>query len=259
MLKTKDLVYIAVFTALIAAGAFIRIPVPVVPFTLQFLFTDSAGLILGKKRGTASVACYVVLGLVGLPIFTSGGGIFYVLEPTFGYIIGFVIGAFVTGVIAGKKSSPSYWRLLAASFAGLAVVYAFGMVYYWLICKLYLKSAIGISALFLYCFALAVPGDIALCFVAAAGAKRLNSVLNKSGEVKSMIVEKIKNKICDGESITRAESEKLISADLSELSAAADGIRAKFCGNGFDLCSILNAKSGRCGEDCKFCAQSARY
>lgn len=62
MNKTKSLIYCGLFTALIAIGAFIKIPVPVVPFTLQFLFTMLAGLLLGSKRGTASVVAYMVLG-----------------------------------------------------------------------------------------------------------------------------------------------------------------------------------------------------
>ena len=59
MSKTKTLIYCSLFTALIAAGAFIKIPVPVVPFTLQYLFTMLAGLLLGSKRGTISVVAYM--------------------------------------------------------------------------------------------------------------------------------------------------------------------------------------------------------
>ena len=182
-MKTKDLALMALFTALTAAGAFIRIPIPVLPFTLQFLFTTMAGLLLGPVRGALSVLCYLVLGLIGLPIFSDGGGIFYVLQPTFGYLIGFLAGAFITGKIAHRANAPSFGRLLAACFAGHVVVYILGMVYYWLICTFYTKSGIGIGALFLYCFVLAVPGDIFLCFVSAIAAKRLYPVLikNKKG------------------------------------------------------------------------------
>lgn len=65
---TRDLVLFALFTALIAIGAFIRIPVPFCPFTLQLLFTTLAGAILGGRRGAASVSVYVLLGLVGVPV-----------------------------------------------------------------------------------------------------------------------------------------------------------------------------------------------
>lgn len=258
-MRTKDLAYIALFTALIAAGAYIRIPVPVVPFTLQFLFTNLAGLLLGAKKGAVSVGCYIALGLIGLPVFTGGGGIFYVFEPTFGYIIGFAAGAALTGYIAGRKQSPSFWRLMAASGAGLIIVYLFGMIYYWLICNFYLSSPIGVKALFLYCFALAVPGDAFLCFISAIIAKRVRVIVIKQKRNKKMSVEFLKNKVLSGGSIEREEAVLLIKADLNDLCCAANEIREKFCGNGFDLCAIVNAKSGRCGEGCKFCAQSARY
>ena len=107
---------ICLFTALIAAGAFIRIPIPVVPFTLQFLFTTLAGLLLGGKNGAISVGVYIFLGLLGLPVFASGGGFAYVLTPTFGYLIGFGAGAYLTGRIANAKPQPSFKRLLSHAF-----------------------------------------------------------------------------------------------------------------------------------------------
>ena len=63
MTKTKSMIYCGLFTALIAAGAFIKIPVPVVPFTLQYLFTMLAGLFLGSRKGMISVVAYMLLGL----------------------------------------------------------------------------------------------------------------------------------------------------------------------------------------------------
>lgn len=171
--KTKNMILCAMFVALIAAGAFIKVPVPVVPFTLQFLFTMLAGLLLGGKLGFAAVCIYIILGLSGLPVFAQGGGISYVFQPSFGYIIGFAIAAFVTGTIANQNAKPGYKRLLAANFIGLGIVYSFGMVYYYLISSLYLGTPIGLWPLFLYCFILAVPGDIALCIVGAVLGKRL--------------------------------------------------------------------------------------
>ena len=100
--KTKNLAYCALFTALIAVGAFIRVPVPVVPFTLQYLFTMLAGLLLGPRLGTIAVGTYVLLGLVGLPIFAQGGGFWYVFQPSFGYLLGFCVGTFVTGWLAQR-------------------------------------------------------------------------------------------------------------------------------------------------------------
>lgn len=176
-LKTKDMLLCAMFTTLTAVGAFIRIPIPLVPFTLQFLFTMLAGLLLGSKLGALSVLTYLLLGLAGLPVFTEGGGIFYIFKPTFGYLIGFLAGTYVTGRIANQVSCPSYKRLLAANFTGLFLVYSFGMIYYWIISTYYLGTGIGLWPLFLYCFLLAVPGDIFLCILAAILGKRLIPVL----------------------------------------------------------------------------------
>ena len=121
--KTKNMILSAMFVALISVGAFIKIPVPVVPFTLQVLFTMLAGLLLGGKRGALAVCVYTALGLAGLPVFTQGGGLGYIFQPTFGYIIGFAVGAYVTGVIANRSNRPGYKRLLSANFAGLAIIY----------------------------------------------------------------------------------------------------------------------------------------
>ncbi|MCR5111060.1 MAG: biotin transporter BioY [Ruminococcus sp.] len=178
-MKTKNLIFTAMFAALITAGAYIRIPVPVCPFTLQFLFTTLAGLLLGSRNGAISVAVYVILGLAGLPVFTGGGGIGYIFQPTFGYLIGFIFGAFVTGKIAHSGELKMY-RLLTACFCGLMVVYAMGMVYYWAISKFWLKEPIGIAPLFLYCFILAVPGDICLCVLSAVMGKRLIPITEHS-------------------------------------------------------------------------------
>ncbi len=102
--KVKELVLFSLFTALTAIGAFIRVPVPLCPFTLQLLFTTLSGLILGSRKGAASVAVYVVLGLSGVPVFTQGGGPGYIFQPTFGVhrgslAYGEIVGAYGKTVI----------------------------------------------------------------------------------------------------------------------------------------------------------------
>ena len=181
-MKTKRIekfILSALFVALIVVGAFMRIPIPAVPFTLQFLFTMMAGLLLGGKLGAASVGVYIALGLLGLPVFAEGGGLSYALKPSFGYLIGFAAASYVTGVIGNKSLNPGYKRLLAANFIGLGIVYLFGMAYYYLMSNFYLGSPIGLWPLFLYCFILAVPGDIALCIFGAILGKRLIPILKK--------------------------------------------------------------------------------
>ena len=181
--KTKDLISCALFTTLIIAGAFIRIPVPVVPFTLQFLFTCLAGSLLGSRRGTISVIVYIVLGLIGLPIFAEGGGFWYVVKPTFGYLIGFCGGTFVTGylsdrIYSGGQTEKTLSKQLIANFAGLIIVYAVGMAYCYIISNFVIGVPLGVWPLILYCFILAVPGDICLCILAALLTKRLRPIIN---------------------------------------------------------------------------------
>ena len=134
-----------------------------------------AGLLLGGRLGAISVGAYAVLGLLGLPIFTEGGGFWYLLKPSFGYILGFIVGAYVTGKMAAKTSN--FWHILGANLVGLIIVYGMGMVYYYIICNFVLGTPIGLWPLVLYCFLLAVPGDLCLCVLAAAVTVRLRVAL----------------------------------------------------------------------------------
>ena len=68
----------------------------------------------------------------------------------------------------------------------------------------------------------------------------------------------LKEKIYAGEQITRQEAIRLQEQPLPELCRQADEIRRTFCSDGFDLCTIVNGKSGRCSEDCRFCGSAYR-
>ena len=178
-ISTQELVLGGVFTTLIAVGAFIKIPVPVVPFTLQFLFTMLAGLLLGGRRGAMSVGVYILLGLIGLPIFAEGGGFWYILKPSFGYLLGFMLAAYVTGRMVERRARLSTGWVTAVNFLGLFIVYAAGMIYYYVICNYVIDTPIALGPLFLYCFVLAVPGDIWLCVLAAILTVRVKPVFDK--------------------------------------------------------------------------------
>ncbi len=141
--RIQKMAMCSLFTALTAVGAFIKIPVPVVPFTLQFLFTMLAGLLLGGKLGAVSVGAYAFLGLAGLPIFAEGGGFWYLLKPSFGYILGFILAAYVTGKMTEKLEGLTFGKILTANFVGLAIVYGAGMVYYYIICNYVINTPIG--------------------------------------------------------------------------------------------------------------------
>ena len=178
--RTYKMILVALFAALIAVGAFIRIPVPLVPFTMQTFFIVLAGMLLGKKLGAASALVYLAVGLVGIPVFSQGGGIGYVLKPSFGYLIGFVVGAFVTGAIARKVEQPSFWRLFLAALAGLAVVYVLGTTYFYFLSNYYLGKQVSVWTAVLYCFLVLVPGDLLKSALAALIAKRLIPLLQKN-------------------------------------------------------------------------------
>ena len=80
--KTYKMILVSIFAALTAVGAFIKIPLPPVPFTLQVFFVILSGLLLGSRMGLASQIVYIALGLVGVPVFTEGGGLQYIFHPT---------------------------------------------------------------------------------------------------------------------------------------------------------------------------------
>ena len=95
--STRDLVLIPLFAALFSIGAFIKIPIGLVPASLQTIFVLLAGMLLGARRGALAVLLYLLLGLIGLPVFTAGGGPGYILHPTFGYLLGMLPAAWLAG------------------------------------------------------------------------------------------------------------------------------------------------------------------
>ena len=171
--RTKNIVLCALFIALITVGAYIRIPTPLIPITLQFFMTIMAGMLLGDKLGALSVLLYIVLGLIGVPVFATGGGIGYIFRPSFGYMIGFVIGAFVCGRMTAAAGGQKFGRLFVAALVDTAVVYTCGTVYCWLINAYYLNEAIGFWPLILSCILTPLPKDLLLCLLAAYLGKRL--------------------------------------------------------------------------------------
>ncbi len=176
-LKIKHICLISIFSALICIGAFIKIPLPYIPFTLQVLFVNLAALMLGAKLGAFSVLIYIILGLLGLPVFANGGGFNYILNPTFGYIIGFLFGCFLAGFIAEKDKNLSYKLMLIASFVNLTVIYFFGLLYYFFINKFVLKINFAFSAILLHGFVLTLPGDVISCIVSCVLTKKLKKIL----------------------------------------------------------------------------------
>lgn len=139
-MKTRDLIFISMFTALAVAGAFIRIPLPFLSITFQMLFALLAGIILGPVRGMIAMTMYMLLGLAGLPVFSLGGGLGYVTQPSFGFIIGFIPGAFISGFFYSKLIIKPYLKTFLSFSAGTFIVYVIGILYMYIILKFYLNK-----------------------------------------------------------------------------------------------------------------------
>ena len=178
-MKTKDMIFVALFAALTAVGAFIRIPLGISTITLQFLFTALAGILLGAKLGALSQAVYVALGLVGVPIFASGGGFQYVFNPTFGFLAGLIPTAWVIGALTAQSKTPA--RVALSCFAGLGVLYLIGVPYMGVIVNAYLGRGLTLWQIVKSGMLVYLPGDclkIALCAAAAPRLTRSLARLN---------------------------------------------------------------------------------
>ena len=165
-IKATDAVLISLFTALTAVGAFIKIPIPHVPLTLQTLMVMFAGLILGSRRGALSQFLYLMLGLLGFPIFAQGGGPAYVLQPSFGFLVGFIPGAYVIGKIVEGENNLSLSRTLAALLLGQATIYFFGLSYLYFNLNFIIHKALSFVSVLKIGFLVFIPGDILKTIVA---------------------------------------------------------------------------------------------
>ncbi|WZL72745.1 biotin transporter BioY [Clostridiaceae bacterium 35-E11] len=172
---------VALFAALTAIGAFIKIPIPYVPFTLQYLFCALAGVFLGAKLGAYSQLLYVGIGLAGVPVFTEGGGVAYILKPTFGYLIGFIVAAFVIGKITEECRRIHFKNTFFAVLSGLFFVYLFGVIHLYLIYNLYLGDAKTFGWAILYGFILCIGGDLILSAIVAIIATKTVPILRREG------------------------------------------------------------------------------
>lgn len=126
--RLRQMVYASMFGALTAVGSLIVIPLQPVPITLQTMFTGLAGIMLGGYTAAWSQVIYVMLGLIGLPVFAGGkAGLGTLFGPTGGFLIGFIAGAYVIGKIVEQKEKPGLAWIGLALVAGYAVIYGFGI------------------------------------------------------------------------------------------------------------------------------------
>ena len=185
-MKTRRIIYISIFAILTAIGARIAVPLPLVPFTLQTMFCMLAGLLLGPRYGAASQAFYMFMGLIGVPVFTGGGGLSSIFMPSFGYVVGFVACAWITGTITQKLSEsgriPRTRDYLAASLAGVAGVYIFGLLHLYLIVNFWMPgNGMPLMKVLSIGFFSTIGGDIIKAFLSSVIAFRIRKTSVFSG------------------------------------------------------------------------------
>ncbi|HUW68123.1 MAG TPA: biotin transporter BioY [Candidatus Nanoarchaeia archaeon] len=147
--NVKPLIYAALFAALTAIGAFIKIPIPIspVPITLQVFFVLLAGLMLGARGGGTSMIVYIILGIIGLPVFSGGtSGLGVLFGPTGGYLLGFIAGAFVIGLVYKITGSTRVGAIIAM-VAGLIIIYLMGVIQLSSAAQISIQQAVTVGVL----------------------------------------------------------------------------------------------------------------
>ena len=179
--------FIALFTAIICVGCFIKIPLGVIPIVLQNVLCILSAVLLGGFIGAAPTALFLLAGLIGLPVYSGGtGGIAVWLGPTGGFLPGYLFGALVAGLIAGKpdvSEKKLSWKLVIritlAITAGMIILYIPGVIRfsYWAtgagkVPADKTASAYALSA----CVLPYIPGDIIKIVIAVPSALKLRPV-----------------------------------------------------------------------------------
>ena len=134
---------------------------------MQDFFVLLSGHVLGPVYGAASQLAYLFLGLLGLPVFSEGGGLAYIFKPTFGYLLGFPLASFIAGLIVhrGAKSSSNLppsgvWRLVLANIAALLAIFIPGVFYLWWNLNFVLGQKLAFTRAAQVGFLVFLPGDV---------------------------------------------------------------------------------------------------
>ncbi|WP_084242647.1 biotin transporter BioY [Planomicrobium okeanokoites] len=179
--RTLKLVHIAMFSALMAIGANLTsfLIIGGVPITLQTFFAILAGLLLGSKLGAASMVVYAFIGLAGVPVFAKfSGGMDTIISPTFGFIVSFILLAYVVGLIAEKF--PTRKGFVAAALAGLAINYLFGTNWMYAAYKLWFAAPEGFTYMMAWAWMVPpLPKDLILAVLAGFFGFRLKPIIRK--------------------------------------------------------------------------------
>lgn len=176
-IKTQEIAYCGLFSALIAMGAWIQIPLPNHDYiTMQFFFVQMAGFLLGSRLGAMSVALYILIGLCGIPVFAGGGGPAYVLRPSFGFLLGFILNAYCTGKALECRKENNMKTYMMAVCVGFFITYALGIIYKYVMMRFYMGTEIPFTLLILACLPVEIPKDFVFSILAASVARRYQSL-----------------------------------------------------------------------------------
>lgn len=171
-LSIREITQIGMFSALTAIGAFISVPIGPVPITLQSFFVILSGILLGSKNAMLSQVIYLILGLIGLPIFAGfTGGLQTIFKPSFGFIIGYIVAAYFTGKIV-----ENYKNIKSLPFAvliGTIIIYAIGLPYMYYILNIMLAKNFTIMQILQMGMLAFIPGDTLKAMVAVFVGNRL--------------------------------------------------------------------------------------
>lgn len=176
-LSLKGMILAAVFAALTGILTQVQIPLPYIPINLALFAVFLAGALLGPKYGALAMAVYVLLGAVGVPVFSGfSGGLHKLAGPTGGYIAGYVVCAFLVGLLSRRWGFGKCNLMLALSMAvGTLACYALGTAWFMGVTKSALWVSLG------YCVFPFLPGEAVKIALAAILAGRLRAPLQASG------------------------------------------------------------------------------
>ncbi len=174
--KTRLLLLAGLMAAFTAVGALIHIPLPVtpIPVTLQTLCTMLAGLVLGTRWGAVSQGIYLLIGLLGVPVFAGGGGLAYVTHPTFGFLLGLIPMAALMGL--AKTRGATVLGTVLYGLLATAALYALGLLYLVFILHATGQPLPGAGTLLLSSCVVFLPGDALKLAAAALAGRRLSAL-----------------------------------------------------------------------------------
>jgi len=179
--SARDITMAAVFAALaVAAAMLVRYGGAVVPFSLLPFVAMLAGGILGARLGALSMIVYLLLGLTGVPVFARPpfGGPAYVLQPTFGFLIGYIATAYVTGMLLKNREPSGFLRYFFSMAAGVVFCYLAGLPYLYVILTFYLGKTLSVMQVIAIGFTPFIVLDLAKAAVAAVLARAVYRRLN---------------------------------------------------------------------------------